>query len=290
MRQRLQIGVWVAGAAFTVAWGQWLPRLFNERMPQVAGENIVAMVLGDARQALSFALLEKADDYFHGGVQHVACEQGLAEPSDEDEKEGEHDHAAHVDEHEESHAHAHDHGGTLHDPWSWLNAQVHAQAHRHMADKDARELLPWLWAACRASPQNSQAYESAAYVLERMLKRPQDAAKLLEEAIRNNPDNASLDISLGELAIRSLKDEAKAERAFKAAREKLRPAEGPTGDDDRFMQARTLFYLGYLALQRHDVACAKTYLAEAEAQVPNLVGTQNLRDILLRYEKEAKKP
>jgi len=278
MTHRFDLPALAAGALLTLVWGSLMPTLFAGRLPQAAGEDIMAMLLGDARQVLSAAMLTKADDYFHGGAQHSDCTHGLAGPQG-----GAH---AHDHGHPESHADEHPPDGNApdapasRDPWAWLNARVHVQAHRHTEGEDARELLPWLWAACRTSPSNIQAFESSAYVLERMLKRPLEALALLEEGTRLNPSNAAIEVSLGELALHSLKDPVRAEQAFEAARTKCRPAPGEAGEDDRFLLGRILFYLGYLARQRGDLDRAGACLTEAEAQVPDHVGTRNLRKLL----------
>jgi len=278
-----------AGAFLAIAGGQLLPRLFPGRMPQVPGENVVAILLGDARQEFSNVLLEKADEYFHGGAQHVDCgHEWSGTPGDtqkccsEDEHAHEHDHHA-----DSGHAHA---DRSL-DVWTRLNRRIHVQEHRHTEGEDARELLPWLWAACRMSPQNVQAYENSAYVLDRMLKRPHDALALLEEGVRLNPTSAALEFSVGELALHSLKDSARAEQAFAAARSKCRPAPGEAGENDRFLLGRILFYLGYLAHQRGDHDRAAGFWAEAEEKVPDQVSTRDLRNLLDRQqENERKKP
>ncbi len=273
MMHRFDLPLLAAGALLTLAGGRLMPDLFGGRLPQAAGEDIMAMLLGDARQVLSAALLTKADDYFHGGAQHGDCTHGLAGPDATPHAEDDHAHA------EDGHGQAH--AATIpRDPLAWLNARVHAQAHRHTEGEDARELLPWLWAACRTSPRNIQAFESSAYVLERMLKRPLDALALLEEGVRLNPSNAAIEVSRGELALHSMKDPARAEQAFEAARAKCRPAPGAAGEDDRFLLGRILFYLGYLARQRGDLDRANACLAEAEAEVPDHVGTRNLRKLL----------
>jgi tetratricopeptide (TPR) repeat protein len=289
--QYFQHALVAVGAIVTFAYGQLLPHLFAGRMPQVPGENVMAMLLGDARQEISFALLEKADDYFHGGVRHAECDHELSgTPSREPEN-----CSCAEDGHAHDHHHDHDSASTpsghSFDPWRWINRRVHVQEHRHAEGEDARELLPWLWAACRTSPRNIQAYESSAYVLSRMLKRPQDAMTLLEEGARLNPTSAELEFSLGELALHSLKDPARAERAFAAARAKCKPEPGEVGEDARFLQGRILFYLGYLAHQRGDHNQAADYLAEAVREVPKHVGTRDLRNLLNRqHEDEGKKP
>ena len=289
MTQPFQHALVAAGAFITVAGGHLVPHLFPGRMPQVAGENVVAMLLGDARQELSFALLEKADDYFHGGARHAECEHGL--PGAPEGVPGDRS----APEHAHDHGHNPDSGsvptGRSFDPWMWLNRRVHVQEHRHAGGEDARELLPWLWAACRTSPRNIQAYESSAYVLDRMLRQPREAQALLEEGVRRNPESAALECSLGELALHALRDPARAEQAFVAARNKCRPVEGEAGEGDRFLLGRILFYLGYLAHQRGDRNRAENYLTEAEDEVPEHVGTRDLRNLLSRqHENERKEP
>jgi len=265
MRQSLHIGLTVSGVVLAMAAGQAIPRAYTDRMPQVAGEDVLAMVLGDVRQILGAAMLDKAEEYFHGGVRDVACERGLG--------------GAHAE-------HGHEEGGkelsAVPDAWAWLNGKVHVQEDRHIEGESSRELLPWLWAACRVSPQNVQAYESSAFVLESMAKRPHEAVRLLEEGIGKNPASASLEFSLGELLLRSFHEPARAERAFAAAREKCRPADGPEGEKDKLLKVRALFYLGYLAKQRGDLGRAREYLAEAESLDPQNAGTRDLRKFLER--------
>jgi len=70
MTHRFDLPALAAGALLTLVWGSLMPTLFAGRLPQAAGEDIMAMLLGDARQVLSAAMLTKADDYFHGGAQH----------------------------------------------------------------------------------------------------------------------------------------------------------------------------------------------------------------------------
>ena len=204
MTQHFQHALVAVGAIVTFAYGQLLPHLFAERMPQVPGENVVAMLLGDARQEISFALLEKADDYFHGGVRHAECDHSLSSAS---QKESEH-HSPTEGRHAHAHGHDHDHDHHEHDaasapldPWRWINRRVHVQEHRHTEGEDARELVPWLWAACRTSPRNIQAYESSAYVLSQCWS-DHDAWRCWKRA---SPQSTSAgQVSLGQLALHSL--------------------------------------------------------------------------------------
>lgn len=54
---------------------------------------------------------------------------------------------------------------------------------------------------------------------------------LLEEGVRLNPTSAELEFSLGQLALHSLKDSARAGRAFAAAHAKCKPEPGEAGED-----------------------------------------------------------
>jgi len=274
MRQRFWIIMGLLAAGGAVALGLCLPRVFEGSMPQVPGEDVLHLVLGDARQELSMALLAKADEYFHGGVNDVACGHGMTSV------EGavpDHDPA-----HGEScpeHAHAHE-AVRWRDPWAWINGRVHVQEHRHLCNDQATELLPWIWAACRASPQNAQAYQTGAYVLARMTGHPEQGVRLLEEGHRRNPEDAGIVFSLGEMWLTHLHDAARAESWFAAVLPLCRPAEGAVGENDRLLWVRALFYLGYLAKQRGDLARARACLAEAETVFPEHASVKDLRRLL----------
>ena len=269
MRQSLHVGLTVAGAALAVTLGQCVPSACAGKMPQAVGEDVLAMILGDARLVFSDAMMDKAEEYFHGGVRDVVCEHGLGTTHEEP---GHHAAGEHGLEHAGAAA------GT--DFWGWLNGQIHVQEDRHIEGEDVRELLPWLWAACRSAPQSIRAYETTAFVLAHMTKRPADAVRLLEEGIVKNPDNASLEISLGELLLQSFHDLPGAERVFEAARRKCRTADGPEGAPDRVLKVKALFYLGYLAKQRGDLARARECLSQAEQLAPDDAGTRDLKKML----------
>ncbi len=260
----------VASVSLAVALGQMIPARFGNGLPQVPGENVLALVLGDARQVLSGALMEKAEEYFHGGLRNVECGRGLGGA-------------------EEAHEHgAHSHEGSAppqraarpFDVWDWVNRQVHEQVDRHLAHDQAIELLPWIWAACRASPQNLEAFQVGAYVLSSMLGKPEEGVRLLEESIKKNPACAELDFSLGELLFNSLHDAKRAEPWFLSARAKCRPADDPAGKEARVLKVRALFYLGYLAKQRGEMDRVRAYAKEAEELYPEHVSTRDLRKML----------
>jgi hypothetical protein len=285
MGRNLQTGVLMCLSVLAVALGRTIPGLFAGGMPQAPGEDVLALILGDARQELSGVLLDKVDEYFHGGVRPMGCESGLAgtEAGHVHTDACKHDHGAHDDrdDHDASgpKAQRQPAAGAF-DPWVWINRQVHTQEDLHLEEEKAVELLPWLWAASRSSPKNVQAFQVGAYVLASMVKKPEEAARLLEEGVRQNPACAELDFSLGELFLNKLHEAAKAEPWFLSARAKCQPAEGPEGDEARGLQSQALFYLGYLAKQRGERERAGAYLRELEALNPEHVCAKNLRALL----------
>ncbi|MEI7898912.1 MAG: hypothetical protein WCK89_01570 [bacterium] len=266
MNLSVQTGVWILASVLAVALGRTLPVFFADGMPQRPGEDVLALVLGDVRQELSKTLMDKTEEYFHGGIRNVVCETGLTGEGHGQEK--------HDDEHEVARPVG------VSDVWSRINQRVHEQVDRHLEREQSAELLPWLWAACRTSSQNVQAFQTGSFVLSSMLEKPEEGVRLLEEGIRKNPACAELDFSLGELLLNTLHDAKRAEPCFLSARQKSHPVDGPAGADGRILHVRTLFYLGYLAKQRGDLEAVRTYLAEAETVNPEHVSTRDLRKLI----------
>ncbi len=283
----LQTG-WIATVAVgaAVALGLAIPSRYAGRLPQASGEDILTLVLGDARLEVSRVLEGKADDYFHGGVHHADC-GGLSEHHDHSEIAEEHD----VDRHgADDHADASAVRSKAFDPWQWIDARVHVQVHRHLQGGQAVELLPWLWGACRMSPKNVDAYLNGAYVLAHMLQKPAEATRLLEEGVRQNPLAPELDFSLGEIALNVQHDSGKAERCFASTRKKCLPVQSSAARAEELLllRLRALFYLGYLAKQRGDLDRVRTCLEEAESLEPGHKVVTDLRALL--ETKEARRP
>ncbi|MDD4101456.1 MAG: hypothetical protein PHU80_02340 [Kiritimatiellae bacterium] len=256
-------------AAAVVLLGRAIPAAFDDGMPQVRGEDVLAQVLGETRLAVSQALLAKADEYFHGGVRHKDCDHGLTECGYD---EHDHDHEHDANEHDAHHKF---------DPWCIINRRVHVQEHRHMKGAEAKELLPWLWAANRMSADNLQSIQASVYVLNSMLGNPAAARDMLQQGIAKNPCSADLEFVLGELYLRSFKDGAKAETAFRAALEKNILQ---NDEDARLLRLRTLFYLGYLSKLKGDIAGLRQHLLEAEELSPQHICTRDLRNLLQQSE------
>lgn len=198
-----QVAVCASSAAVCVAVAA-LAGMQAERLPQVAkGGGALSVAFADAKAAISSAMLQKADSYFHGGID-IECHEGC-----EHDHEGEHGHGG--DE---------GHRGGAWDPWRWINLHVRApERHVHLDGDKAVELLPWFWAAVRADPHNVDAWTTAAYAADRMIGDRSLARRVLREARARNP--CSLDIALAEARMvydGGSGDVAAAERLFEEAR------------------------------------------------------------------------
>lgn len=179
-----------------------LGRMSAARLPQVAsGSDILSVVFGDAKSVLSVAMAQKADSYFHGGV-------------DMDH------HEAHFSEcdRDTSHRPVLAAASAL-DPWRWLNERVRApEVERHLEGIQAVELLPWFWASVKANPHNVEAWTETWYVAAHVMKDRVLARRVLDEAKRANPDAPEIALTEGQfLYDRGRGDVLAAEKAFRRA-------------------------------------------------------------------------
>ncbi len=193
-----------------------LRQLFgDDSFPQVVrGEGALAVAFGDAREVFGRAMVQKADSYFHGGIDmdcHVAHH----------EHHEHHHHGVGCDcekcrhEHEE-----HEHRESL-DPWAWINRHVRApQVHRHLDGEKSVELIPWLWASVTADPHNVEAWTTAAYVAGDMMKDSALAVRIIKEGEARNPESVRLRYYEGRAHYaRGKGDVAAAKVAFESARD-----------------------------------------------------------------------
>ena len=165
-----------------------LARIPADRLPQaVRGDGALSVAFGDAREAIGRAMVHKADSYFHGGID-MDC--GVA----------------HVHRHGGECGHGHAHGGDCgegagFDPWRWINSHVRApSAHRHLEGRESVELMPWFWAAVRAAPHDIDAWTTAWYVANNMMKDGALAGRVLDEGLARNPGDLELLICRARMA------------------------------------------------------------------------------------------
>ena len=183
------------------------------RLPQVVkGGDVLSVAFADAKETISAAMVHKADSYFHGGID-MDC------------------HAAHDHDHSDGHCNCrHDHGDEGHDessavagfdPWLWINSHVMApKRHVHLDGEKSVEMMPWFWAAVRANPHNIDAWTTAWYVANNMLKDKALARRVMDEAKKCNPYSLEIAFTEARFVYDGGKgDAAGAERILKSALE-----------------------------------------------------------------------
>ena len=239
----VELGTWIAGTAGAAALALCLCGLDPCRMPQVvSGGDALSVAFGDAKAVLSAFMVQKADSYFHGGVD--------------------------MEGHE--HVEGREHRESRPDPWRWINARIRApEVERHLEGGRTVEILPWLWASVRADPHNVDAWTTAWHTANNMMKDKSLGAEILAEGIRRNPNSVELLFYLGRHVYdRGRGDAAEAERTFARAREvgldicggELARLKGK----DAEALALALDYLSAFAEKRGDAGLVRRCLAEAE--------------------------
>lgn len=225
-----------------------LCRRLGAAMPQaVKGDGSLAVAFGDARETIGAAMVHKADSYFHGGID-MDCKLEEGHDGDEDDDGCGHGHA---------HGHAERHlPASGRDPWRWINDHVRAPSvHVHLKGPKAVETMPWLWAAVRADPKNAEAWTTAWYVANNIVRDRALAWRIVEEAKRTLPD--SLQIALYEarhVYDFGRGDSAAAEKLFKEVCSKALARcggdEAKLGDSDAEALRDARAYLGKIEKDR----------------------------------------
>jgi len=264
----VKIPAWFAAlpvAALAVALVAAIGSLPPETRPQrTSGDDALSVAFGDAKATIGRALLQKADSYFHGGV----------------DMDGHHDclHTEHHDHAGHDGTPSHDAGTecrhTDFDPWKWINAHIRApQVERHLEGEKAVELIPWLWAAVRANPHDTDAWTTAWYVAARQMKNDGLALKIAQEAVRLNPEALDTACILGRsYRAEKTRDPVLSRRAFQKARA-LGLKKRPLAPQDAYSFLEALDYLGTMCETAAEI---RTLLAEARAVEPAHPVTESL--------------
>lgn len=199
--------------------------------------SFMGRVFGESRLALSRGFVSRADLYYHGGVAH-----GDDKPCEDHDHDHDHDHGAH-DQQCEKHEHA---GGA--GLWRWLNSQVHPDGHHHLHGKRyEKEVLPWLWAAVKSDPHNERAIMVASYWLGKRLEEYDQALRMLEAGIRENPDSYRLELERARTLMRASRPERQVYESLLRAEEKWnRRDPDATSDEDRVAGGQILKNLALL--------------------------------------------
>jgi tetratricopeptide (TPR) repeat protein len=166
---------------------------------------IVAELLGESRLALSGHFYEMADKYFHAGREHV-------------KKRAFEDTA-----------------------FQKLAGEISPEGHMHISGDQVKEMMPWLWLAVRANPENPKAYLVAAFWLANDANRPDLALNVLNEAQWNNPFNYRVQLERGRSFL-AVKDLDNAGRAFDAGLAFWPGNEEPEDHETKLLKSRLLIY------------------------------------------------
>lgn len=232
--ERRLLGALPLGVFFVVVLAGVGARL-GDAMPQVVkGDGALAVAFGDARETLGRSFVQKADSYFHGGVDMACGHEGAPGRDGHDE----HDACDGHDGHGEHGGHER-HG--VADPWAWINSHVRAPVvHRHLEGGEAVEMMPWLWASVKADPHNIDAWSAAWYAANNIVKDKALALRVVAEGLKANPGDPELLVCRGRtLYDHGRGDLAAAREAFTAA---IRSAEGLLlrggAADERISRAR----------------------------------------------------
>ena len=258
---KLALSCFVVAVLLALAVGQF----GLARMPQVvSGDDALSVAFGDAKSTISAAMVHKADSYFHGGID-MECKEHHDHHDD-------HDNHAHHDNHDPQPSTLNSQPSTYaFDPWHWINAHVRApEKHVHLDGDKAIEMLPWFWASVRADPHNIEAWTTAAYAAERMMKDRTLARRVIDEAKAKNPD--SLEIAWIEARFvydGGRGDVVAAEGLFENARslgkEKCGGRLSALSEHDAEMYCHILDYLSKIHATRGDRAAIRPLVEEARA-------------------------
>ena len=270
----------------------------SDRMPQVAfGGDALSVAFGGAKTAISDAMFRRADSYFHGGVDmDCSCRHHHDGRDEHDLYSDDHDHEHHDHEHSE-HGDGHDghdrDSDDAWDPWAWINERIRApEVERHLEGEKAVELMPWFWASVKANPHNVEAWTTALYMADRVIKNAKLATAILADAKAANPRSMDIALAEGRFLYRGGKgDLAAAETAFANARRLGLDScgsdvSGLSGHDaDVFLNI--LDYLSAIAAKRGDTKDLAGYLAESKKIDPESFASKNIAKRISALESSA---
>lgn len=153
-----------------------------EGQAQKSSGSVLYRFIGSAKEGIGDALFLKADQYFHGGVDHH-----FEHDEGEMEKEG-------FIESEAEHAH-----GEIEEDGDWIgkiNRQVGVHDHYHLKAHEAKEMLPFLALSVNLDPYHVDAVLTTAYWLGKRFGKIDAAIEVLIEGRKNNPESWEIDADL----------------------------------------------------------------------------------------------
>ncbi|MDB6023693.1 MAG: hypothetical protein JWQ04_3550 [Pedosphaera sp.] len=230
-------------------------------------DDLLKVVLGDARHLFANHFFTKADVYFHSGYypsifeqsyqQQAADTKHLTEAPDED-----HDHH---DEHE--HEKSMDFLGQSKDWIDRFGRHFYSSKHSHL-DKpgEAREILPWLRLSAELDPQRIDTYTVAAYWLRLHLNKANEAEDFLREGLRANPSSYEILFELGKLYNENRHDPTLARNLWELALRRWYEQDDAGREPDLDLFDQIIANLAHLEEEQGNLAEAISY-KEVEVEV-----------------------
>jgi len=216
---------------------------------KIINRDFTGRMLGGIRSEISGGLYEQADLVFHKGVAHAPKTGRL-------------------------------------DWFAKMRQQVAPYGHFHLHKEGILEIMPWLYFATRADPNNVTAYAVAAYWLAGEAGRPDLAEGVLNEAIRNNPSDYRVYMEKGRLAMKQGQYK-KAARLLDAAYSRLPGTTSADKDQKRSDCAEILVYRGLMyEIQGNPKGAVRCY-HEILQLFP---GRLNLKERMVQLEKTGHSP
>lgn len=174
----------------------WLQPHVASLGKRTQSDDIIKIVLGDARRMFANEFFTKADVYFHSGYYPSFFDQAYQQEVP-DVKQIAHGQDDHDDE-------AHEKGmNFLGQPHDWIDRfgrHFYSSHHSHL-DKpgEAREILPWLRLSAELDPQQIDTYIVGAYWMREHLNKIDEAEEFLREGLQANPNSYEILFDLGKL-------------------------------------------------------------------------------------------
>jgi len=188
MRQRIAIfpvGVILISYVAAVLLGSSLKSYF---IVQEQGQDVIQKMFGGLRALVGDWAFIKGEEYYHRGLPFM---KAMAYHHGESVLAGRMEHLGE----ESGHDHQHEDRESKKDLFSKIYASVKVTGDSHLTPSEEKEVLPWFYVEVRFNPHDIRGYSIGGYWLQEF-GRPEEALKFLKEGERNNPNSASIQMSL----------------------------------------------------------------------------------------------
>jgi tetratricopeptide (TPR) repeat protein len=237
------------------------PQAVTWNRARASSDNLLGIVMGDARRMFANHFFVKADVYFHSGYYPSLFDQGRKEIHFAEQAAPD---VTGAPENNEEHNY-------LRPPLDWLELfgrNFFNTRHTELTGAAADEILPWLRISAELDPQRVDTYTVSAYWLRGPMRRPREAEAFLREGQRANPDSYEILFELGRLYRDNFKDDFRARNLFLLAGRKLDAQEKRTGEPDLLARREILVSLSRIEEKEGHLAEAIQYLRQLHDVLP----------------------